>query len=69
MSHIENEIKQYCTKLEKLCSSEAGPTEIIDVLTLLKKIHMTIDILRSTGAGKVIQDVKKKSLGPRHTDG
>ena len=60
-SRAETDVINFRTRLEKSLGVEDAPLEeFSDVLTALKAIPITIDILRKTKIGQTLQDVKKK---------
>ena len=63
-SRIENEIVGFRGSLEKLLAGpEKSLEELNDIISALKKIPITIDLLRRTKIGQTVQEVKKN-----HTD-
>lgn len=70
-SRIENEINDYRDKIEKHLSSSSSSSsseincieEVKDILNVLIKITITIEVLRNTRIGATIQDIKKRFSG------
>jgi protoporphyrinogen oxidase len=69
-SRIENEINDYRDKIEKYLSSPSSSSsesnyieEVKDILNVLIKITITIEVLRNTRIGTTIQDIKKRFNG------
>jgi len=61
VSRAETDVINFRARLEKsLGEEDASLEEFSDVLTALKAIPITIDILRKTKIGQTLQDVKKK---------
>jgi len=70
-SRLENEINDYRDKIEKYLSSPSSSSssesnyieEVKDILNVLIKITITIEVLRNTRIGTTIQDIKKRFNG------
>lgn len=69
-SRLENEINDYRDKIEKYLSSSSSSSsesnyieEVKDILNVLIKITITIEVLRNTRIGTTIQDIKKRFNG------
>lgn len=60
-SRAETEVISFKVRLEKSLGLEDAPLEeFTDILTALKGIPISIDILRKTKIGQTLQDMKKK---------
>lgn len=59
-SRVETEIIYLKGTLEKALVSEISEETITDAITALKKIPISIDLLRKTKIGQTLQDLKKK---------
>lgn len=68
-SRLENEINDYRDKIEKYLSSPSSSSEsdyieeVKDILNVLIKITITIEVLRNTRIGTTVQDIKKRFNG------
>jgi len=67
-SRLENEINGFRDKIEKqlsssLSSESTNNEEITDILNVLIKIKITMEVLRNTRIGATIQEVKKRFSG------
>lgn len=55
-SRVERQLTEYRISLEK----EVDDKSILDILEVLNKVPINIDLLRSTKIGTVLQEIKKK---------
>jgi len=61
-SRAETDVINFRVKLEKSLTNDDTPLEeLIDVLNALKKVPISIDLLRKTKIGQTLQEIKKKN--------
>ena len=62
-SRVEIDINNLKVALEKALESDGSPETFTDAISALKKIPISIDLLRKTKIGQTLQDIKKKHNG------
>jgi hypothetical protein len=59
-SRVESDVIQLKNTLEKALASDASDETLTDAISALRKIPISIDLLRNTKIGQTLQDIKKK---------
>jgi hypothetical protein len=59
-SRVESDVIQLKNTLEKALTSDASDETLTDAISALRKIPISIDLLRNTKIGQTLQDIKKK---------